>query len=222
VKKQATQIEHIPAIVWGEPSNCAYLYVHGKFGNKEEAERFAEIANRWGHQVVSIDLNLDQVAQGVWELETVGRYLQKHWQEVSLFAISLGAYFSLLAFYDFSMKKALLLSPILELGRLIGRMMEIAGVNEEELQEKGVIGELDWSYLSYVREHPITNWEIPTAILYGDKDDLIELSEVEDFSGRFQCTLTVLPGASHWFHEDWQFDFLEKWLEMNMNKEQAR
>ena len=49
-------IENIPAIIWGLSSNKIFLYVHGQGGNKEEAKVFASIANRYGWQVLSIDL----------------------------------------------------------------------------------------------------------------------------------------------------------------------
>ena len=37
-------VEDIPAVLWGEPSDKIYIYVHGKQGYKEYAESFAEIA----------------------------------------------------------------------------------------------------------------------------------------------------------------------------------
>ena len=60
--------------------------------------------------------------------------------------------------------------------RLIADMMIWANVTEDELKEKKEIqttfGEtLSWDYLCYARENPII-WEIPTHILYGEKDIL--------------------------------------------------
>ena len=37
-------VEDIPAVLWGEPSDKIYIYVHGKQGYKEYAEAFAKIA----------------------------------------------------------------------------------------------------------------------------------------------------------------------------------
>ena len=37
-------VEDIPAVLWGEPSDKIYIYVHGKHGYKEYAEAFAKIA----------------------------------------------------------------------------------------------------------------------------------------------------------------------------------
>ena len=45
-----------PAIVYGEPSERAFLFVHGLCGNKEEGERFAALVNPKGWQVLAVDL----------------------------------------------------------------------------------------------------------------------------------------------------------------------
>ena len=56
MEKEFIQICSIPAIIWGVTSSKAYLYVHGKGLDKEEAELFASIVCQCGWQVVSIDL----------------------------------------------------------------------------------------------------------------------------------------------------------------------
>ena len=56
MKKEIIKIEKIPAILWGEKSSNIYIYVHGKQSCKEEAQSFAEIAQRKGFQVLSFDL----------------------------------------------------------------------------------------------------------------------------------------------------------------------
>ena len=42
--------------MWGKPKDAVYLYVHGQGGRKEEAELFANIAEKKGWQVISMDL----------------------------------------------------------------------------------------------------------------------------------------------------------------------
>lgn len=44
LKQKKFLIDHIPAILLGEPSDKIYLFVHGQSGNKEEAVGFAEVA----------------------------------------------------------------------------------------------------------------------------------------------------------------------------------
>ena len=56
MKKQTVTLAGVPAVLYGERSRRAYLYLHGKNGCKEEAERFAATACEAGCQVLAIDL----------------------------------------------------------------------------------------------------------------------------------------------------------------------
>ena len=65
-------------------------------------------------------------------------------------------------------------------------MMGWAQATEDELREKGEIptdfGEtLSWDYLCFVRENPIC-WDVPTSILYAERDQLIARDIVESFA----------------------------------------
>ena len=232
MKKEVLKIENIPAILWGETSNRVYIYVHGKMSNKEEAAGFAAKANQRGYQVLSFDLpehgeRTDEnypcvVWNGVHDLATIGNFAQKCWEGINLFAISLGAYFSLLAYKDLPLKKCLFLSPILDMERLIQNMMTRFNVSAELLEEKREIqtpmGEtLNWDYYSYAKENPVNKWNAPTAILYGARDNLTELAIVENFAKRFKCSLTISQGGEHWFHTEQQLALLDEWLDSHMS-----
>ncbi|MEI3111417.1 MAG: hypothetical protein V8S71_06290 [Oscillospiraceae bacterium] len=77
---------HTPYVCYGEKSDQVCLFLHGQSGNKEEGERFAQIANPKGWQVVAIDLPQHGQRQGgaepflprvvVPELEQVWQQLQ--------------------------------------------------------------------------------------------------------------------------------------------------
>ena len=56
MKTESIQFNQIPAIMYGEPSNKVFLFVHGQHGCKEEAAAFAKIAVPFGYQVCGIDL----------------------------------------------------------------------------------------------------------------------------------------------------------------------
>lgn len=56
MQQQALEIQGIPAIVYGQPSDRVFLCLHGQGGNKEEAAAFAALAARHGWQTLSIDL----------------------------------------------------------------------------------------------------------------------------------------------------------------------
>ena len=194
---------------------------------KEEARSFAEKAIPKNYQVLSFDLPEHgerkgenypcMVWNGVHDLEIIGNHVLKNWNDICLFGSSLGAYFSLLAYKDFPLRKSLFLSPLLNMECIIQNMMKRFGISEPELKENREIptpmGEtLDWDYYCYVRDNPVEKWSVPTAILYGSEDNLTEREVVDDFTKRWNCNLTVLEGGEHWFHSDWQLDFLDKWI----------
>lgn len=226
------KIEHIPAILWGEKSDKIYVFVHGKMSCKEDAQGFAKIAAERGYQVLSFDLPEHgdrkeesypcDVWNGVLELNIIGEYVKQNWNNINLFACSLGAYFSLLAYKNYPLKNCLFLSPILDMERLIQSMMRWFDVSEEILKEKQNVttpmGEtLNWDYYCYVKEHPVNQWDVPTAILYGSEDNLTERDAVNTFIKRFGGNLTVLQGGEHYFHTEEQIDFLTQWLLINID-----
>ena len=95
-------------------------------------------------------------------------------------------------------------------------MMIRANVTENELREKGTIsvpsGEiLSWEYLEWVRSHPVF-WNVPTYILYGEKDHFQSLATIKGFAETTGADLTVMPGGEHWFHTDEQNEFRWNWL----------
>lgn len=115
-----------------------------------------------------------------------------------------------------NIKKALFISPIVNMEKLIGDMMAWANVTETELCDKKEIptefGEtLSWKYLCYVRKNPI-DWKIPTNILFGTKDNLISYDTVSMFADKIGATLTIMENGEHWFHINEQIEFLDNWL----------
>lgn len=227
MRKEYIKINHIPAIIWGETAPHVYLAVHGQGGDKEDAAYFSEIATKRGCQVISIDLpehgerKAERTAFVPWnvvpELQEVIRYAKAHWTHISLLANSIGAYFSLLSFYEEVFENALFVSPLLNMQQFISKMMRWADVSESRLKKEGVIHTsfgktLSWEYWEYVLQHPVLKWETPTKILYGTKDDLVDFCTVEQFVQSRNCHLTVAEHAEHWFHTDWQLEALGNWF----------
>lgn len=225
VRYKKIEIGNIPAILFGEPSDNLYLFLHGQGGNKEEAAAFAEIACPAGWQVLGVDLpghgertysdNFVPWAV-VPELRRVFDDVKSKYKRIALCANSIGAWFGMLAFTDEPLVQALFVSPILDMGQLIQNMMQWAGVTKERLQKEGVIptdfGQtLSWEYLTWVQENPITNWGHPTKILYAGQDNLTERHVVDAFISHFGGELTVIENGEHWFHTPNQLETMKKW-----------
>lgn len=192
----------------------AILYVHGKGGSAAEAEHYKPLFE--GCDV----FGLDYQGSTPWDTkEEFGKEydsLSRGYDVVILIANSIGAYFAMNALCDRNIEKALFISPIVNMEKLITDMMSWAGVTETELKEKGEIttafGEvLSWEYLSYVREHPI-KWSAPTEILYGGQDDLTSRETITEFAQRHGAGLTVMENGEHWLHTKEQMHFLDMWV----------
>ena len=226
MKCQSLQIGTIPAVLYGEPAERGYLFLHGQQGRKEEALPFAHAACPRGAQVLAVDLPGHGARRErgedltPWaaepELRAVQAYLDARWRSFSLRANSIGAYFAMLAFA--APERALLVSPILDMEDLILTMMGWAGVTEGQLQERGEIATsfgqtLSWKYLCWVREYPIHNWTCPIRILYGSRDNMTSRQTIDGFVRQHDAKLTVMEGGEHWFHTPEQLAVLRKWEE---------
>lgn len=221
MKQECLKIGQTPAIIYGEASAHAWLFVHGMGGNKTEAEPFAALT---GAQVLAIDLpghgeRKDMAGFNPWtaapELRTVMDYMRTRWRAISLRANSIGAYFSMLALSAHGLQKALFVSPIVNMERLILDMMDWAGVTETQLRDAGEnatdFGQtLSWQYLSWVREHPL-NWHTPAAILYAGHDNLTSRDTITSFANAHQASLSVYEPGEHWFRTPDQLDAMTRW-----------
>ena len=223
-------INSIPALIWGIGSEKVIVAVHGNLSNKsdEPISILAEIASLRGYQVLSFDLpehgerkiekTLCKVQNCVEELNAVMNYARKKWQVVSLFGVSMGAYFSLLACRELHIEHAWFLSPVVDMEKIIQNMMKNSSVSEERLEREQTIktpyGQtLYWDYLVYVRKNHIEKWHIPTDILLGENDNVCDTNTTKEFSERFDCNLTTVSRAEHWFHTPEQLNALRSWLE---------
>ncbi len=142
--------------------------------------------------------------------------LAAKYDKIILIANSIGAYFAMNALTDRNIEKALFISPIVDMEKLITDMMSWEDVSETTLRKKGEIstnfGEnLSWSYLCYVRKNPL-RWNVPTEILYAGQDNLISRETVAEFAKKQGAGLTVMENGEHWFHADEQMQFLDGWV----------
>lgn len=235
MNKENLIIEGIPVVIWGETSNNVFIAVHGNMSHKEDdvirilAEELAEKEI----QVLSFDLpehgdrkelpERCKVQRCVKELEVILGYANNRWQKIGLFGCSIGAYFSLMAYQSAELTQCLFLSPVVDMERLIHRMMGWFAVSEVQLErEKEIstpIGQvLYWDYFCYVKENPVLKWSKPTAILYGSEDDLCQWDTISGFAQKFSCKLTVLDSGEHFFHTEEQLDFYRQWVKNNITK----
>lgn len=228
------KINNIPSIIWGEKSNKVFIAVHGNMSNKEDEviKILAEKVTKKGYQLLSFDLPehgerkdnknyLCKVQNCVNDLKQIIEYAKKNYDEINLWACSMGAYFSLLAYKGEDIKSCLFLSPVVNMKIIIDNMMLWSNTTEEKLKAKQEINTefgqtLYWDYYKYVKENPIVNWNKETYILYGSKDNMQEQSIIQDFSNKFNCKLSILENGEHYFHTEKQLDYYKSWLDKTL------
>ena len=230
MKIERIKINNIPSIVWGEKSNKVFIAVHGNMSNKEDEVikiLAKEVLNK-GYQLISFDLPehgerkqdtnyLCKVQNCIKDLKKIIEYAKSNYNEINIWACSMGAYFSLLAYKDENIKRCIFLSPVVNMKVIIDNMILWSNITENELKEKQEVktdfGQtLYWDYYLYVKANPIINWNKETYILYGSNDNMQEQNLIQDFSHKFNCELSILENGEHYFHTEEQLDYYRKWL----------
>ena len=190
------------------------LYIHVKGGSAAEAEHYKPLFPNC--DVVGLEYTSQFPWEALNEFPTLFDELCPGYDSVDLIANSIGAFFAMHALSGKQIEKAHFISPVVDMEKLIMDMMGWANVTEDELHNKQTIptnfGEtLSWEYLCYVRANPI-QWEVPTRILYGEKDNLTSYRTISAFADQTHASLTVMKNGEHWFHNKEQMDFLDAWI----------
>ena len=224
-------IGKMPITVYGEKSDKVLIYVHGQGGRANEVENLTDFIKNKGYQILAVDLpghgerndDKDFVPWTVIpELKSVGEYVKGCWKHFVVCATSIGAWFSIFAFFDIGVDKFLFFSPLVDMKNMIDNLMSAAHVTEARLEKEKVIetefGQtLSIEYLNWVRNNPVAFVNGKTSILYAKNDAVIPFSTVKTFADKYNCKLTVMDDGEHWFHTQLQIAYLKTWLNDELN-----
>ena len=192
----------------------AVLFLHGLGGSAAEAEHYRPLFP--DRDVIGLDYHGIAPWDAGREIKDAIIQLSGEYGSVQLIGYSLGAFLAMHAGVDTLLERAYFISPVVDMEPLILVLMAQDGVTEEDLKEKGTIpGSFglvhSWEYLCYVREHPV-EWNVPTAILYAEHDNLTPYETIAAFANAHDARLTVMPNGEHWFHTGEQMAFLDDWF----------
>lgn len=190
------------------------LYIHGKGGNASESTHYKNLFSEC--DVMGLDYSGNTPWDVGKEINGIVGQMKKKYDRIILVANSIGAYFTMNADIGSCIDRAYFISPVVNMEKLICDTMIWANVTEDELREKRTIpvdfgDDLSWEYLCYVREHPVV-WNVPTHILYGERDNLTTYETIRDFAEGHNASVTVMEGGEHWFHTGEQMKFLDDWI----------
>ena len=190
------------------------LYIHGKGGNASESTHYEKFFPDC--KVIGLDYKTFSPWETGKEIHEAVVSLKTEFESIILIANSIGAFFCMNANLNGLIEKAYFISPVVNMEKLICDMMQWANVTEAELEQRKIIPtdfgeELSWEYLCYVREHSL-NWQVPTSIIYGEKDNLTSIETMRAFAEKQGASLTVMKGGEHWFHTEEEMKFLDEWI----------
>ncbi|EHL16004.1 alpha/beta hydrolase [Peptoanaerobacter stomatis] len=193
----------------------AVVYIHGKGGSVDEAHHYEKFFN-YEYDIIGFDYKSKLPWEAKAEFQKYFTDIFSRYNEVILIANSIGAYFSLISLSENFIKKAMFVSPIVDMENLILNIMSRLNISEEKLYKEKTIttpfGEnLSWEYLSYVRNNPIT-WDIPTNILYAKNDNMTSLETMTNFANKINANITIMDNGEHFFHKKEQMIFLDNWF----------
>jgi len=180
----------------------AVIYIHGKDGNSNEADHYKKFLND-EYRIIGFEYKLQLPWEAEAEFQKYFADIASKYNEIVLIGNSIGAYFSLISLSENFIKKAMFISPIVDMENLILNMMKRAGGSEEELKLKKVISTPFGELLS---------WDVPSSILYGKNDVITPFKIISDFANKINADLTVMENSEHWFHTREQMIFLDNWF----------
>ena len=232
MEKKSLKIDNIPLILWGEKSKKIIIAVHGNKSNKEDLviKLLATQACNKDYQVLSFDLPghgdrindtnyICNIQNCVKDIRKVYQYALNNFEIIDVWACSMGAYFSMVALSDATLRNCYFLSPVVDMLSVIESLMKYANVTKEMLKEKKVIetnfGEtLYYDYYEYVLKNRIEKWENNTHILYGENDNVQSYEIIKNFSEKYSCDIFYARNCNHYFASQNEIENYINWLNL--------
>ncbi len=221
MKTETLRINGIPAVLYGETSDKIVLYLHGKYGRKEEARTLAPLLQETGWQILAVDLPEhgeragypnDRTSSGgrkkcfpwvvIPEWQAVVRWLRERYTRIIFCAVSMSAWFLMRTFRFERLERCLFISPVVDMRLLIEDKMAKASITASDLGWKQSLPDADgemivWDFYAYAAYQPISCWDTPTEILYARNDALQPEEIMKKFADRFGCGITMIEGEHY-------------------------
>ena len=192
------------------------VYIHGLHGSSKEAEDYSFLKD--------CDVRALEYEDGnPWEVGPIIKSkfeeLIKPYKKVIIIANSIGAFYAYEYLYDFKIEHAFFISPIASMNKIIFDYIITGKVSKKELKEKkfvtaddGVTISYDF-YKRYSANDYNGDWNVPTDILYGSRDELVYIENIADFLAAHPYSkLTIKQDSEHYFSTDEEKEFIKNWI----------
>ena len=190
------------------------VYIHGRNSSRKEYNFYKSFIV--GYDVKMLDYeDGDAWVVGPLIKEKFAKLIAKY-KEVVVIAHSIGAFYAIDNLYEFPIKKAFFISPITDMFQVMFDMMNSYKVTEKKLKEQGEIKLENGFTLSYdFYKHSLEdfdNWNVPTEVLFGNKDGLTYLNNTIEFISTHNASLTIKNDADHYFQKPDDLAYIKKWI----------
>ena len=196
-------------------------YIHGLYGSQEEVKYIIE-KSRY------IDVvGLEYQDGNPWEVKDKIRdefiKLTKDYKQVVVVANSIGAFYTYTYLDDLKIDQAYFISPVVDMVQIIKDLMLANDISEDDLKLAHTIicsnGQtLNYEFYQFVQNYQ-DNWNVPTEILYGTKDELVDIKSIVQFLENHPLSeLTIKRESSHYFHTDEERAFIKEWISTSLLK----
>lgn len=189
------------------------VYIHGLYGNSKEADYLQLYSNKY--DIIGLDYNdgnpwevKNKIIEDFYEIS-------KKYKSIYVVANSIGAFYTYMFLSNYNIKKAFFISPLVDMKKTIEKLMDKNNISMETLINKKTIilkngHTLSFDFLESLKQSP--SWNVKTHILYGEKDKVVDHNSIFEFVSNYDCSLTIMKNAGHYFHTPGQLKFVKKWI----------
>ena len=214
------EVEHIDKLIDRERKrpkhDAVVIYIHGLYGNYQEAEFYKFLKD---YDVKGLDYE----DGNPWEVGPIikdkFKKMIKPYKEVVVIANSIGAFYTYEYLYEFNIKHVFFISPIANMFQILFGYIMSGKVSEEELEKQKYITLEDGTTLSddfyklYAKKPYQGDWKVPTDILYGSRDDLVFIESIVTFLEEHPLSkLTIRKDSEHYIHSEEEKNFIKDWI----------
>ncbi len=212
-EKEFEKIDELIEKTTKPQKDSCLVYIHGLYGNSGEANFYSFLANKY--DVIGLDYD----DGNPWEVKDkiIHEFseISKKYRNVYLIANSIGAFYAYRYLSSFKIKKAFFISPLVNMRKIIDKMMKKYSITLERFKNEKIIVLENGQAISFDFYQSLDNvdhWDVKTHILYGQNDKLVDHESIFSFASAHNCSLTILKNGDHYFHTPGQLKCIKKWI----------
>ncbi len=188
------------------------IFIHGLKGSAKEAKFYHFLSDKY--DVIGLDYE-DGDAFKMREIIT-SKFLEltKDYKNINVIANSIGAFYTYVFLENFNINKALFISPFVSMKEYTEESIKESNISIDEFKKEKIVKAKNGYLFSYDFYEYIKNFDTKLKaqieVIYGDKDDLVPVSTINNFVQKTNAKLYIFNGGGHYFNTIPQLRFIKK------------